>query len=185
MLFDQRTGEIQTQPGPTDAPRLGIFRSHEAPKNLPLLVCGNADTMILHAEVNYGGSLSFPQVDRNRSSLRTVLDGIADEIYQDLLSTSRINIGHHHWARRMYLHQVARGRFLQRSSDTLGQRNDVGRGALQDQAPCLQASYLQQILAERYQASSCLFDLFESLPLPVGQFRAMLASGLHDEHIGI
>src|SRR5947209_17604314 len=128
MSLDQFPAEIETETRPCDTGSLRIVGPHEATKDEGLLVLRNADAGILHADTCH--SCLLPNGDEHGSPLGTVLDGITDEIIEDLVDPSWVNLGFEHGLRGMHLQLMARRGLLQAGHHALNQGDNVRGNAL-------------------------------------------------------
>ena len=128
MSLDQLPAEIEAQTGPGDADGLRIIGPHEASKDEGLLVLGNADAGILHADDRR--SWLLPESDEHGSPLRAVLDSIADEVIEDLVDPSWVDLGLEDGPGGPHLQLMARRGLLPAGHYTLSEGDNVRGGAL-------------------------------------------------------
>ena len=79
--------EVEPNPQPADALRVDIRRPVKTIENQRKSLLGDADTFVRHADV---GGRVFPNGDLDSSTPGTVLEGIADQMADNLVKPSRI-----------------------------------------------------------------------------------------------
>jgi hypothetical protein len=87
MPLNQLTAEEEAQPRAGDAMRRGIAGTRETAKESSLLLAGDADAIVMNTHLNALPILGLGQRDVDRSALRRIFDGIAQQVQQHLLQT--------------------------------------------------------------------------------------------------
>src|SRR5436309_377281 len=184
MPLDEFTTEIESKPRSSDLTSACILCTYEAPKNTGLLFGGNADAPISNGEERDVWLDLFTNGQLDWSSLWTVLDGIAQEVGENLFNAPTVDLHYEGGMLRVEGERMLPRGHLPLCHHVPGQGHQVGGFVRQDQSPCLQARHIEQILSEFIQACSGLIDLLEGFALPCSQFRPFATFRLIHEHLG-
>src|SRR5712692_4944109 len=164
VAFNQLPAEIQAQASSSNLVHVGVIRAHEAAKDAPVLVLWNAYAVILYGEE--GVLLVCIKSDDDIAPGRAVLDGIVDEVTENLLDTTMVYVAHEMFLRRVDGNPVVLRSHLETRHDALHQSYQVGWFKLQFQPSGLQTCHVQQIFGQFNKPAGCLVNVRYGFSLP-------------------
>src|SRR5579872_2206545 len=101
MLRGNGVADVETKPQAGPGVRGAARRTIEALEEVGAILCGDAGPVIAHADDRLGGGA--PKADGDLAALGTVLDGIAEQVFEDLFDAPRVDL--HQERRRIALQE--------------------------------------------------------------------------------
>src|SRR5919197_190389 len=157
-LRDDLLADVEAK---TDAAvRLGAARPEEAVEDVRPLGVRNADAFVAHA--NDGGVAVAADLDQDRPALRTVFDGVVEEVFHDLDDAACIGVdGESAVAREDDDGMLRIGRVL--IGCPAGDFRENDRFRLEHEAARIQPGHVEQVVDERGQRFRALLRLHDEL----------------------
>src|SRR5437879_8399 len=158
--------DVQAQPGALDAGLAHVSSAVEWLQHERAIGLRDADSLIVNGcrQPFRGGGGS----DRDRRPRRRILEGIADQVLEDLTDTSGIDLER----RQVVVHGSDQATILtgrgQVTAQTRDQRREQDRAALEDQWIGLQMSDVQDFLHQCGESLGGLVDSLQVMPLLAG-----------------